>query len=383
MKKDSLLLLTTSYPESGDGSEAAGSFVYDLAEELSTRIPVRVVAPGSSERGPDSNRNITTWRFYGTGRPLSLLSPKSPADWPLIVKVLASMQRQTYSATIDGRVRHTLALWVLPCGWVARNQARKFNTPYSVWALGSDIWSLGKLPFLSSILRKVASGASTCFADGLQLAEDAALLGNRTFEFLPSTRRSLLTHQQPVRISPPWRFLFLGRWHPNKGVDLLLEALRILPDSVWPKIEEIVIAGGGPLEDVVHRGVMDLKKDGRPIRLLGYIRSDEAAHEIALADWLLIPSRIESIPVVLSDSLKAGRPVIVTPVGDMARIVNSNPICGIVTEHTTAESIAVAIEEAVDRGPGEYLDGVETAASPFDLGRIADRILMDANVEIQ
>jgi hypothetical protein len=42
-----LVLVSTSFPVLGDGSEAAGSFVSDLAEELAKHLPVRVVAPGT------------------------------------------------------------------------------------------------------------------------------------------------------------------------------------------------------------------------------------------------------------------------------------------------------------------------------------------------
>lgn len=383
MNKDSLLLLTTSYPDSGDGSEAAGAFVRDLAEELSRRVPVRVVAPGSREQCPSDHRDIAIWRFAGTGRPLSLLSPKSPGDWPQIARVLASMRRQAQAATVDGRVRHALALWVLPCGWIARDRTRSSATTYSVWALGSDIWSLGRMPLVSRLLKRVVADASTCFADGLQLADDAAMLGGRPFEFLPSTRRPLLADRRPVGDAPPWRFLFLGRWHPNKGIDLLLDALRLLSEEAWSAIAEVTIAGGGPLEDAVRRSAADLEGAGRPIRLLGFLGTDEAAREIARADWLLIPSRIESIPVVLSDALKAGRPVIATPVGDMTRIVGSHPACGIVTEAVTAASIAHAIAKATRAGPGRYLEGVGRTASTFDLGKIADRILMAADMVTQ
>ena len=381
MSRDSLLMLTTSYPESGDGSEAAGAFAHDLAEELSTRMPVRVVAPGSMEQSPEpgSHGDLAVWRFSGTGGPLSLLSPKSPADWPRILKVLASMRRQAHAAASDGHVRHTLALWVLPCGWIARNHARRSATPYSVWALGSDIWSLGRLPIVSNMLRHVSTGASTCFADGLQLAEDAEALTGRPFEFLPSTRRPLLVERPPTRASGPWKLLFLGRWHPNKGVDLLMEALHLLPDGTWAAINEITIAGGGPLDDLVRQHVEHLQSGGRPVRLLGFLGADRAAQEVAHADWLLIPSRIESIPVVLSDAVKAGRPVVATPVGDMARIIGQDPPCGVVAEQVTAASIAFAISKAVESNPGEYAEGLERAASMFDLRKIADRILMAAN----
>jgi len=383
MNRNSLLLLTTSYPDSGDGSEAAGVFVHDLAVQLSRKIPVRVVAPGSTERCSNGRTNLEVWRFAGTGRPLSLLSPRSPADWPKIIKVMASMRRQADAAVADGCVRHTLALWVLPCGWVAWSHARRFNTPYSVWALGSDIWTLGRLPMISNVLRRVVAGASACFADGLQLAADATVLGSRRFEFLPSTRRILLMDKQPVRIASPWRLLFLGRWHPNKGIDLLLEAMRILPEDTWSAIGEFTIAGGGPLESAVHENILRLKSSGRPVRLLGFLGPDEAAKEIVAADWVVVPSRIESIPVVLSDALKAGRPLVVTPVGDMARIVGADLPCGVVAGEATAASIASAIVKAIEFGPATYLEGVEHAAAVFDLEKIADKIIATTGLELQ
>ena len=91
-------------------------------------------------------------------------------------------------------------------------------------------------------------------------------------------------------------------------------------------------------------------------------------------DWLVIPSRIESIPVVLSDALKSGRPVVVTAVGDMGELVNGPRACGIVAEVPTAESIAAAIAKAVVLGPAPFLDGVLEVAARFDLERIADRV---------
>ncbi|MBK8122824.1 MAG: hypothetical protein IPK54_04560 [Dokdonella sp.] len=45
-KSRALVLVTTSFPIAGDGSEAAGSFVSDLVEEVAVKTPVRVVAPG-------------------------------------------------------------------------------------------------------------------------------------------------------------------------------------------------------------------------------------------------------------------------------------------------------------------------------------------------
>src|SRR5678815_4196302 len=70
-----LILVTTSFPIRGDGSEAAGSFVADLVAVLARHIRVRVVAPGpyaSREQWPNG---VEVFRFAAPSRPLSTLKP--------------------------------------------------------------------------------------------------------------------------------------------------------------------------------------------------------------------------------------------------------------------------------------------------------------------
>lgn len=376
MNRPAILLVTTSFPEAADGSEAAGAFVGDLAEALSTRMQVRVVAPGRRASCPlePAAPGARVWRYRAGSRPLSQLSTKSPVDLIRILRTLVSMRRQCAAATSDGRVAHTLALWVLPCGWMARWLWRSRGIPYSAWALGSDIWVLGRAPVTRGAVRSVALAADRCFADGLQLATDAGEITGREFEFLPSTRQRLQVTNDSPRTLPPYTLLFLGRWHANKGVDLLLEALLSLPDRSWQRIASVTIAGGGPLEEEVNLAVARLIAAGRPVRQLGFLSRVEAAREMSAADWVLIPSRIESIPVVLSDALKAGRPVVATAVGDMADIVGLGTPCGIVAPEPTVPAIRNAIMQAIDADPERYAEGAREKAARFDLELIADRI---------
>ncbi len=63
-----------------------------------------------------------------------------------------------------------------------------------------------------------------------------------------------------------------------------------------------------------------LANGGRPVRIGGYLDKNEAASLIGWADYLLLPSRIESIPVIFSDAMQLGTPVVATPVGDLASL---------------------------------------------------------------
>lgn len=367
MKRGAVVLVTTSYPASGDGSEAAGAFVADFAHELRRHAEVRVVGPGphpSHEPG-----TVPVWRFAGGDRPLSLLSPSRPGDWLAIGGVLSSMERQTRAACADGQVAHLLALWVLPSGWMAMREAARHGVPYSVWALGSDIWSLGRSPLVRPFLRRVAQGAQSAYADGLGLAKEATAICGRPFAFMPSCRSWGDAPVPPKREHPPYRLLFLGRWHPNKGIDLLLEALAMLDEADWARIESVRIEGGGPLEPLVRERCAALRAAGRPVQDGGFLDRAQAASALAWADRLLLPSRIESIPLIFSDAMHFRVPVVAMPVGDLPGLIQN--LGGWVTRSVDscdfAKSIAQAlsvVEMGVNR-PSVHPFDVSNAAAVF------------------
>ena len=344
MVRDTVLVITTSYPLARDGSEAAGAFVSDFAAELATHLPTRVVGPGRSETVETGQ--IPIWRFDAGSKPLSLLNPGNPLDWLAILRTLRSLRRQVTEACADGRVKHIIALWVLPSGWVARSAASKHGISYSVWALGSDVWSLGRIPLVRRALANVGASAALAFADGLQLARDAEALCGRRFEFLPSSRKLIGARTQTRRLSPPYRLLFLGRWHPNKGIDLLLDALCQLNDHDWAHIDSVHIAGGGPLRASVESFVARLQEAQRPLQLSGFLGQDSAEHALAQCDYVIIPSRKESIPVVFSDALHYGCRIVATPVGDLPHLINSHDV-GVVAKDVSATALVEAISTAV------------------------------------
>lgn len=375
MKARPLVLVTTSFPIESDGSEAAGSFVADLVAELAKDIDIRVVAPGKRTLRERWSENVEVFRFAAPPRPLSTLKPWRPSDLRWMVRVLREGAAATRAAA-EG-ASHLFALWGLPCGEWARHAARANGIGYSVWVLGSDVWSLGRVPVLRGMLARVIRRASHAYADGYRLAEDAQRIAGVPVAFLPSTRRIDLVDPAPPRKRPPYRLLFLGRWHPNKGVDLLLNALSQLGDSDWHNIERVEIQGGGPLEPLVHEGAAALRAAGRPVQAGQFLAKSDAEAAIARADWVLIPSRIESIPVVFSDAMKLGRPVIATQVGDLPRLVKHDPACGVLAESVSAPAIADALRTAVAGDSTRYSVGVRKQAAEFALPAITQRLLRE------
>ncbi|MDJ0749806.1 MAG: glycosyltransferase [Woeseiaceae bacterium] len=370
-----IALVTTSYPDYVPGAEAAGTFVEDFALELASHVRVTVVAP-SRDSSVLRNGSLTVCRFAVPTLPLSLLRPSRPSHWPLIIRTLRAGRREVESLHQRERLDHILALWALPSGWWARGLS---GTPYSTWALGSDIWSLGRLPVVRGILRRTIREASRSYADGLALARDVQSISGRSCDFLPSSRRLPAVAGERRATGNGRRLAFLGRWHVNKGIDLLLQALDQLGDEDWQLIDEVRIYGGGPLESDARKATERFSASQRPVVLGGYLDREGAADLIRWADYLLLPSRIESIPVIFSDAMQLGTPIVATPVGDLPELQRRYSF-GVLAADVSSEAYAAALSKALRSADNAPAEGLELARNDFDVARAVRRFLADVEI---
>ena len=362
-----ILLVTTSYPVSKNGSEAAGSFVNDFVETLKEQAhDVAVIAPITNGTSITHQNGVSHFWFEVPKLPLSLLTPTKFRNWLPIIKTMSQGKKAVDKAINAFKPDHIFALWALPSGYWAQYAKKHYGIPYSTWALGSDIWSLGKIPLVRSYLKTILQGADHCFADGYQLADDVTKISGKPCEFLPSTRQLPVCGLPLTQTKPPYRLCFLGRWHPNKGIDLLLEALQLLDNEDWKNIEEVRIAGGGPMESLVKEQVTQLQKKGCPVNLLGYQDKFGAAELLVWTDFVIIPSRIESIPVVFSDAMQAMRPVISMPVGDLPKLMKDFE-CGYLVTDISANSLRNAIRLSIKSRGNCFTSGIMNTKSMFDI----------------
>ena len=279
--------------------------------------------------------------------------------------------RKTLKSLCDeNTIDHIFALWLFPSGYWAYKEKRARGVPYSVWALGSDVWVLSKIPGMRKILRDIIRGSVMSFADGHILKQDVEAISGRPCEFLASTRDFPILLEKRLKEAPPYRLAYLGRWHPNKGTDILLESLELLKGQDWEKIEEIRIFGGGPLKDQILSSCEDLKRAGHPVTVGGYLDKREAAELLAWTDYLLLPSRVESIPVIFSDAMKSLCPVIATPVGDLPFLIGKYGV-GTVAVEASASAFSRAIAEMLNRTPLLHRRGLVEALTVFNLREIS------------
>jgi glycosyltransferase involved in cell wall biosynthesis len=109
---------------------------------------------------------------------------------------------------------------------------------------------------------------------------------------------------------------YVGRVHPSKGLDTLIEAVSF----VAPEVDDfiVVIAGGGSKS---YREKLSrlAKKRGveRKVKLLGYISEDEKISLLDSSKVFVFPTRHfgEAYPLVVDEAYARGVPVVATEVG--------------------------------------------------------------------
>ena len=112
----------------------------------------------------------------------------------------------------------------------------------------------------------------------------------------------------------------VGRMEKIKGPDIMLDALFKLGQNI-NKYEVHFVGDGALLEELKNK----VEKSGLKQEIIfhGNINSFKQIGTIMRqSDWLVIPSLSDSIPLVFSEAMKCGLPVIVSDLNDLKYLVN-------------------------------------------------------------
>lgn len=112
--------------------------------------------------------------------------------------------------------------------------------------------------------------------------------------------------------SGPVSVLFVGRVGPQKGVDVLLEALS-LARRAGADLRAVLVGAGESPEAWSQVARHPLVTEG-VVRLTGSL-ADERIAEYAAADVFCLPTRADSLPLALLEAMAAGLPSVCSSVG--------------------------------------------------------------------
>ena len=193
---------------------------------------------------------------------------------------------------------------------------------------------------------------------GLDLTDAARRLGVPRSALHP-IEHGLLAEPVPPEPAAEERAVFFGNWRPNKGIPELLQAARLL--EAW----HIVVAGSS--EDPQYAAYCRSLAGANVTLREGFVPDEEIPSVFAGARVCVLPyQQLDAQSGVLHLAIAFGLPVVVTPVGGMAPIVEEFD-CGVVAKSCDPSSIAEAIRAFEDdRLVREKCDGVQRVQKVLD-----------------
>jgi glycosyltransferase involved in cell wall biosynthesis len=149
----------------------------------------------------------------------------------------------------------------------------------------------------------------------------------------------------PRQVGPgePLRILFAGRLERVKGVLTLLEAFLETGDPGW----RLTIVGGdtqtAPMAQSVRMALELIVGDDSRVEILDPVPHEELQALYRESDLLVVPSLSDCWPDVALEAMRAGLPVLASPVGGLREIV-ADGLTGWHTDGTGREPLRRALE---------------------------------------
>lgn len=171
-------------------------------------------------------------------------------------------------------------------------------------------------------------------------------------------------------LEPRSFLLFVGRLVPEKGPDLLLEAVERIPRHV-----RLVVAGGSSDTESFVGELRRRLRDDRVV-MPGYVFGDDLAALYTHARRLVLPSRLEGLPLTLLEAVSYDLPVIVSDIPPHTEVVGPADRPGVrVFRSGSASALSDALLRSLADDDAELRGAVTTrrlVLDRYDWSRIAD-----------
>ncbi|MEX0607192.1 MAG: glycosyltransferase family 4 protein [Halofilum sp. (in: g-proteobacteria)] len=134
----------------------------------------------------------------------------------------------------------------------------------------------------------------------------------------------------------------VGRLSPEKGVDVLIDALAAMGEG-RPLTHAVIVGDGPQRQDLVAR----VERLGLAERVHFVGHSSTPGDYLLAADVVVLPSRSEGIPNVALEAMALGRPLIATAVGGTPEVVEDGA-SGLLVAPEDPPALARAIARVTD-----------------------------------
>ncbi len=314
LKRSKILVVTHCYPS--NSGDLVGAFLYEFLLRLAQYADITVYTPKMNTKNDSLYmhkplKNLVFFNWLGGDKRVAELKMNRPADLLKLLSMFyhgrAGLKKHLKTDTYD----YVLAPWVIPNGFFIASLFRKFKIPFATWALGSDINVYSKKPFGKSLLRYTMKRADTIFVNSFGLEKTISSVYGLNSEML-YTNREIPTPETSYSEDETLRLLWVGRLEEVKGPDTLIDSIH---KSGVDNFELTIVGDGSLMDETKQRA----EKYGisESVRFLGFQGAQAIANEMKRADYLVISSYSEGMPVVFWESMQCDTPVLSTDVGDV------------------------------------------------------------------
>jgi glycosyltransferase involved in cell wall biosynthesis len=346
-RRPRLLVVASTFP--GRPGDSTPGFVRDLSLRLARTFDTTVLVPrvpGAPSREESDGMTVERfayfprrWEDLADGAIIENLRAR-PSRW---LQVLPFVVLETLHVRRLVR-RHRPGVihvhWVIPQGLAVLLAARR--TPWVVTTHGADVYALDN-PLTRRVKRAILRRARAVTSVNAQmrdrLIEAGAAPETTRVQLLGADLRTFQTvgvGETRVR----GRILFAGRLVEKKGVTVLLDAVRRLPDDLDWSLE---IMGDGPL-----RAELEAQAEGLPVTFTGSASRDELARAYARCSVMTVPSVPASsgdqdgLPTVLLEAMGSGCAIVASALPGLDEALDDG-ITGLLVPPADADALAAAM----------------------------------------
>jgi len=235
-----------------------------------------------------------------------------------------------------------------PAGYLASFISEHLSVPYIITEHS------GPFPFsefvtkdgVNDILTKPLSKATQVISVSNWLAQSISKFTVKNPIVIPNSvdtdffiplKNYLSSHEVPVIFT-------LSSITNEKGINDLLQALKIVKDKGHNFL--VRLGGTGPQQSKYFKLAKSLDIQSR-IKWLGFLTRQEALKEYQTCDFYVMPSRMESLSMVILEALACGKPVVATDCGGPSDLINKDN--GILVPLKNPGLLAKGIEEMLSK----------------------------------
>ena len=134
--------------------------------------------------------------------------------------------------------------------------------------------------------------------------------GVDTARFRPERRSAAMRERLSGGYPDRPLLLYVGRLSPEKDLERLKPMLQALPEA------RLALVGDGP-----HHKAIQQHFAGMPVTMPGFLRGEELAAAFASADVFVMPSRSETLGLVVLEAMSSGLPVVAARAGGIPEMI--------------------------------------------------------------